>query len=167
MEVLQAFDVSSDLKNGLSLFASWMEGFGLHDKRMTMGDAAQEFHEKHQSARTRWTMPPNFPADNVIHAYMNPVVDKSNERFTWGVPNVEGLVVFCAKHIGWPPEETRNLLAPVIAKSGTRYRQTRIDSFMKYEDGIKFANVRSKRLRAVLETGNKDKKKTQKRTKNA
>jgi hypothetical protein len=29
-------------------------------------------------------------------------------------------------------------------------RQTRIDSFMKYEDSIKFADVRSKRLRDVL-----------------
>jgi hypothetical protein len=38
--------------------------------------------------------------------------------------------------------ETRN------GKKGLR--QTRIDSYMKYEDSIKFANVRSKRLRDVL-----------------
>jgi hypothetical protein len=28
--------------------------------------------------------------------------------------------------------------------------QTRLDSFMKYEDGIKFADIRSKRLQSVL-----------------
>lgn len=95
-------------------------------------------------------MPPRFPADIVVQAYMNPVVDKSSERFTWGVPDVEGLVIFCAQHIGWAAGETRKLLEPVVARSGQRYRQTRLDSFMKYEDSIKFADVRSKRLRAVL-----------------
>lgn len=150
MEVLQAFDVSADLKGGLSKFASWLDGFGSDDSNMIATDAELQFNEQHKSARTRWIMPPSFPSDNVIQAYMNPVVDKSRDRFTWGVPDVEGLVVFCARHIGWPDIETRKLLEPVVTRSGQRYRQTRLDSFMKYEDSIKFADVRSKRLRTVL-----------------
>jgi len=35
-------------------------------------------------------------------------------------------------------------------------RQTRIDSFMRYEDGIKFAKIQSKRLRQVLGLSSKD-----------
>ena len=31
-----------------------------------------------------------------------------------------------------------------------KYRQTRMESYMKYEDTIKFADVKSKRLREVL-----------------
>ena len=44
------------------------------------------------------------------------------------------------------------MLEPVVKRleSGERYRQTRLDSFMRYEDGIKFASIPSKRLRAVL-----------------
>lgn len=53
--------------------------------------------------------------------------------------------------MGWSPEETKQTLDPVIQKITTKgYRQTRIDSFMSYEDSIKFADVRSKRLRDVL-----------------
>lgn len=83
---------------------------------------------------------------------MNPVVDKSPEKFSWGVPDVEGLVAFCSRHMGWPEEQTRKTLEPVVlrAESGERYRQTRLDSFMRYEDSIKFADVKSKRLREVL-----------------
>lgn len=65
---------------------------------------------------------------------------------------MEGLVAFCSRHIGWTEGETRKLLDPVVERlqSGSRYRQTRLDSFMRYDDGIKFADVKSKRLREVL-----------------
>ena len=83
---------------------------------------------------------------------MNPVVDRSREKFSWGDPDVDGLVLFCNKHMGWTEEYTRKMLEPVVQRSHAtnQYRQTRMDSFMRYDDGIKFAEVRSKRLRAVL-----------------
>ena len=83
---------------------------------------------------------------------MNPVVDNSNEKFSWGIPDIDRLILFCNKHVGWSADETRQLLKPVVDKieTGRSMYQTRIDSFMRYEDGIKFANVLSRRLRAVL-----------------
>lgn len=66
------------------------------------------------------------------------------------MPDVDNLVLFCNRHIGWSPEETKRYLEPVVQQLQNGLRQTRIDSFMKYEDGIKFADVRSKRLREVL-----------------
>jgi len=156
MEVLQAFDVSENLKDGLELFKKWLDGFDPRDS-IARKDAdtarvsrEQDFHVKHRTARTRWIAPDNFPSDGVMHAFLNPVVDKSTESFSWGLPDVEGLTLFCTRHIGWRPEETRRLVEPVVEKVRNKYRQTRLDSFMRYEDGIKFANVRSKRLREVL-----------------
>jgi DNA excision repair protein ERCC-5 len=99
--------------------------------------------------------PDSFPADNIIHAYMNPVVDNSTDRFSWGIPDEEGLMLFCSRYIGWRPEETQRILDPVMKKvTSVGYRQTRLDSFMKYQDGIKFADVRSTRLRSVLGLAN-------------
>jgi hypothetical protein len=66
------------------------------------------------------------------------------------VPDVENLIIFCNKNIGWLPEDTKRYLDPVVEGLQGGLRQTRIDSFMKYEDIIKFADVRSKRLRDVL-----------------
>ena len=158
MEILQAFEVSQDLKKGLLEFRKWLDGFDPADALAIKKGRAKTttkltlFHQSHHTARTRWIAPKYFPDEKVLTAYLNPVVDKSEDRFSWGVPDLDQLIVFLNRHAGWKPEDTRRLLEPVVKKvedgSG---RQTRIDSFMmRYEDSIKFANVRSKRLREVL-----------------
>ncbi len=164
MEVLHAFDVAKDCKSGLTRFRQWLDGFdplNVEHQKASEGDERDDetsfwnkeqiFHRKHQSARTRWIPPKTFPDIKVLTAYLNPVVDNSREQFSWGVPDLDGLVDFCKKQIGWTPDETKRLVCPVIEQlEGNSMRQTRIDSFMRYEDGIKFASIRSKRLREVL-----------------
>jgi DNA excision repair protein ERCC-5 len=95
MEILDTFDVSHGVKDGLGSFRSWLDGFdppeiphqdedGPHTKMNAQTIKEKEFHSQHRTARTRWIAPKNFPADNVIKAYIDPVVDKSTEPFTWG-----------------------------------------------------------------------------------
>jgi DNA excision repair protein ERCC-5 len=156
MEVLEIFDVSDNLKEGLQSFRKWLDAIDPMAEIQTFKDNTassskeRKFHLKHRTARTRWAAPDSFPSDQVMTAYMSPVVDKSEATFTWDSPNVEGLVQFCGQHIGWTVEETMRFLHPVLNSNSSGYRQTRIDSFMKYEDSIKFADIRSKRLREVL-----------------
>lgn len=151
MEVLQAFDVSVDIKSGLSNFRQWLDGFELADVA-TKTQAEKEFHNKHRSARNRWIAPKDFPSPSVLTAYKKPVVDKSDARFSWGLPDIEALRTFAAQKMGWPVEETDRVILPVIkALESAGSRQTRLESyFMRYEDDIKFANVKSKRLQSVL-----------------
>ena len=166
MEVLQAFDVAQDCQAGLKRFRKWLDGFDPNDltKKSNLEDTAevrskkeQVFHRKHHTARTRWIAPKHFPDAKVLNAYLNPVVDTSTERFSWGVPDLDGLIAFCHGHMGWVAEETEKLLVPIIQQmEGGSMRQTRIDSFMRYEDGITFAKVQSKRLRQVLGLSSKD-----------
>ena len=171
MEVLQAFDVSHDLKEGLVRFRKWLDGFDPTDiieiqKGKTEMGKEHVFHRKHYTARTRWIAPTHFPDPKVLNAYLNPVVDISNERFSWGVPDLERLVVFCNRHMGWSPDETSKMVSPVVERvENGSMRQTRIDSFMRYEDGIKFADVRSKRLREVLHDVRKESKTEKKKKK--
>ena len=90
MEILNTFDVSRDLKSGLTAFRSWLDGFdppALVDNEAEIDPEKvkiSKFHLKHRTARTRWIVPTNFPADNVIKSYVDPVVDKSTDRFSWG-----------------------------------------------------------------------------------
>lgn len=161
MEIIQAFDVSQDVKSGLDKFRRWLDGFDPSDslsgaKEKGDGGVVTKglvFHRKHHSARTRWTAPKFFPDPKVLNAYSNPVVETSEEKFTWGIPDMDRLVLFCSKFVGWPPEETKSMIKPVIEKveNGKAMHQTRMDSYMRYEDGHKFANIRSKRLREVLD----------------
>jgi DNA excision repair protein ERCC-5 len=159
MEVVQAFDVADGVKSGLTRFRKWLDGFDPASRMNAPDDASsselsneQKFHRKHRSARARWIPPKYFPDEKVLNAYLNPVVDTSEERFSWGMPDLDALIAFCHGRIGWPPEETKRLVLPVVERlhQGSM-RQTRIDSFMRYEDGVKFASIRSKRLREVLE----------------
>lgn len=158
MEVLQAFDVSCGVKEGLTKFRKWLDGFDPDDarKKKTGSDeilsAEQKFSVKHKSARTQWTVPANFPADNIMNAYLKPVVDSSSDRFSWGTPDLEKLLVFCQRNMGWEQDDTKKLLEPVLQRLEGSSRQTRLESFfMKYEDSIKFAKVKSKRLREVFQ----------------
>jgi DNA excision repair protein ERCC-5 len=162
MEVLQAFDVSEGVKEGLTKFRKWLDGFDPDDarkKKVESDDelsAERKFSVKHKSARTQWNAPANFPADNVINAYLKPVVDSSSDHFSWGVPDLGKLLVFCQRNMGWEQSDTRKLLEPVLQRLEDSSRQTRLESFfMKYDDNIQFANVKSKRLREVFESSRK------------
>ena len=156
MEILEAFSVSEDLKIGLLEFRKWLDGFDPTDalalpNSQRVQSKKQAFHQSHLSARTRWVAPKFFPDEKVISAYFNPVVDKSNERFSWGVPDLENLIVFLNRRVGWKPAECRRLLEPVLHRVELGSAQRRIESFtMRYEDDIKFAEIRSQRLQQVL-----------------
>ncbi|GKY98340.1 hypothetical protein MPSEU_000791600 [Mayamaea pseudoterrestris] len=160
MEILHAFDFSKSTGEGLRAFKAWLDGIDLPGVDSTEDNVAvKSFHLKHKSARNRWVTPDNFPVENVLKAYSQPVVDSSKGRFSWGQPDAAGLIVYCNKNIGWSTEETRALLNPVIDRPRTGQRQTRLDAYMpmRYEDSITFANVRSKRLQEVLQKNKTDK----------
>jgi 5'-3' exonuclease len=93
MEVLDTFDVSRSVQDGLKNFRTWLDGFNPPEVHAEEGEDSEvisqkvkesAFHMKHMSARTRWTVPQNFPAETVIKAYVDPVVDKSTDPFKWG-----------------------------------------------------------------------------------
>mmetsp|Transcript_18310 Transcript_18310/g.34016 ORF Transcript_18310/g.34016 Transcript_18310/m.34016 type:complete len:358 (-) Transcript_18310:114-1187(-) len=157
MEALQAFpinDSTQGISDGLTKFREWLDGFGdpISDgnhKRYLSKEAL--FHKKHKTGRTRWVAPADFPSQAIINAYLKPVVDKSKAKFSWGKPNLQGLQHFCAETLGWEQDETDRVVNPVLKVIQSGSKQTRIESyFMRYEDGITFAKVRSKRLQAVL-----------------
>ena len=162
MEILQAFDLTTGVESGLADFRKWLDGFDPGDAfgNKGFGESAENaFHVKHRSARQRWSAPTNFPSAAVLNAYLNPVVDKSEDPFSWGIPDLDALVDFCQRKMGWEAVDTKALVNPVLERMNAGMRQTRIESFfMKYDDNIKFANVRSKRLREVFQgiQGDKD-----------
>lgn len=159
MEILQSFaieDGKDGIRNGLQRFREWLDGIGepLFDDKESSSFLSKEriFHKKHQSARTRWIAPADFPSPAIIDGYMKPAVDNSAVNFTWGTPDIEGLRQFCANSIGWDSEETDRVVKPVLKILESSSTQTRIESyFMKYDDNITFAKVKSKRLKAVLD----------------
>jgi DNA excision repair protein ERCC-5 len=124
MEILEAFPMSAGVKNCLQEFRKWLDGFDPSDAKGSLPGtvaegltALQRFHFAHRSARLRWVCPPHFPAENVLNAYLNPVVDTSNERFSWGTPDADELAKFCSRNMGWEVSETMRMLDPVMKKN--------------------------------------------------
>ena len=151
MEILKAFPVSSSIETGLKKFREWLDGFDLNDSIDDENPNITEFKRKHKSARSRWVCPKDFPSPTVLHAYSNPVVDSSKDSFTWTeIPDIVALRLFCLQKMGWEKSETDRAIVPVIDEMKKGVRQTRLDGFfMRSEDNIKFADIKSKRLRQV------------------
>jgi hypothetical protein len=157
MEVLQTFtihDSDEGISDGLQRFREWLDGFGYPSSDVCDDVSSQRvalFHKKHKSARTRWVAPSDFPSRGIMNAYLNPVVDKSETKFSWATPNLQGLQHFCAETLGWERAETDRVVNPVLKVLDSGSTQMRLESyFLRYEDGYKFAKVKSKRLKAVL-----------------
>ena len=46
-------------------------------------------------------LPPSFPSEAVVAAYLQPAVDLSEERFSWAVPNLVAARDFAREKFGW------------------------------------------------------------------
>ena len=150
MEILKAFGPwdgdTTKVAECLKAFRKWMDGYDFEQNVYADNEHVLEFQKKHRSARSRWILPPDFPAANILQAYSRPVVDSSNEKFSWDKPDIEQLRDFLSRKVGWNSNETDRAVLPVLSRT----RQTRLDGyFMRIEDEIKFADVKSKRLREV------------------
>lgn len=157
MEIMQAYpDIGEDVMGGLQKFKRWLDGFNAEDIEQSckvegLEDKERLFAIKHRTARTRWEPPKDFPSPGVMDAYLKPVVDQSRDRFSWGAPDVPRLHRFCELKLGWTQEDTDKLLIPIVERLQNRSHQTRLESyFMRYDDNIKVATVRSKRLREAM-----------------
>ena len=59
-------------------------------------------------------LPPSFPSQAVVTAYLKPSVDESSESFTWAVPNLVAVRDFARERFGWDRSKIDRLLSPVV-----------------------------------------------------
>ncbi|KAG9412546.1 Excision repair cross-complementing rodent repair deficiency, complementation group 5 [Aphanomyces cochlioides] len=169
-EIVHAFDGLE----GLERFKEWVNDFNIQEqikpqKKLSEAEISElepleRFKHTHHTIRRHWTISNVFPNPHVIKAYKNPETDRSTARFTWSVPDLASLRVFCGNAFGWPMEKINTTLLPVVqAASRGCQTQTRIDSyFTSYNDNVKYAKIQSKRLKAVVKEiqGSNKKKRT-------
>jgi hypothetical protein len=59
-------------------------------------------------------LPVGFPDEHVRQAYTNPLVDKSNEKFEWVVPDLDGLRTYARSVFHWDEERINGILLPIM-----------------------------------------------------
>lgn len=71
----------------------------------------------------------NFPSLQVVQAYLDPTVDKSEETFAWAKPDIEGLIEFARRKFGWTPLKSKEILSPVIKRMEENQSQRSIRDY--------------------------------------
>ncbi len=66
--------------------------------------------------RTKVTLREDFPSGAVAEAYRHPQVDDSQERFEWGLPDLDGLRRFARAKMGWPDDKVDELVLPLLQR---------------------------------------------------
>ncbi|RZF39497.1 hypothetical protein LSTR_LSTR001018 [Laodelphax striatellus] len=93
-----------------------------------------------------------FPSKDVVDAYLKPCVDESEEAFSWGSPDVDGLKSYAQRKFGWSPNKVDELLLPVIKSLTQKTSQTRIETFFNMRPAIPQHNDRvSRRVQRAVE----------------
>ena len=111
------------------------------------------FHSNHRNRRKIWSVNEIFPDKRIAEEYLNPKANYSQTKFTWKIPNVDRVQNYCMSKIGWNHSEVQSKIIPVIdILSDNSGVQTRLESyFQTYDDGLKFAKVKSKRLLSAFQ----------------
>ena len=76
-------------------------------------------------------LPPSFPSQAVVTAYLKPSVDESSESFTWAVPNLVAVRDFARERFGWDRSKIDRLLSPVVRALDSKRdsRQATLETF--------------------------------------
>lgn len=118
MEILSEFP--GDDIDALRNFKDWWSRCNKH---------AQPPENKVRAKLLKLVLGENFPDEKVFEAYLEPEIDKSTEKFTWGRPDLDALRDYTKEKFGWNKSKVDEQLLPVIKKLGERDSQTHLDSF--------------------------------------
>ena len=93
----------------------------------------------------------SFPNSIVYNAYLDPMVDNSKEKFTWGVPDLDMLRKYAFQKFNWSAEKVDSILLPVMKRVNDTSIQTRINDYFKRKVTSEQELFASKRLTKALD----------------
>ncbi|CAE6413835.1 unnamed protein product [Rhizoctonia solani] len=129
MEIMKEFPGDA----GLSEFRTWWRKIQVG--KDTPADLGTTFRKRFKKKFTSLHLTDEWPNPKVREAYLEPTVDPSEERFEWGLPDLDGLRRFLADELSWATEKVDETILPVIRRmtqrssSSTTNRQGTLTSF--------------------------------------
>jgi 5'-3' exonuclease len=149
-EIVQAFPTFEDMTE----FRNWCFSAEGYDFAARCADPLacahrEAFARKHKNVVRRWEVSSEFPSRAVVEAYMKPAVDRSEEAFEWGEPQVERIVRWARERLSWDERYTADVLKPVMASYHTKVVQLRMESFSA--TFRRAARIKSKRVQRAVQ----------------
>lgn len=151
MEILSEFtskaandDMSEEMSllSGLSKFKEWFHN-----------DKSNIVRKSLRSKLKNITITEEFPSRRVIDALLQPIVDKNDEKFTWGQPDAESIRELAKTTFGWTYSKTDDILLPVLKKLEEKKSQQSIKNYFKITSQVtgEGSVTVSKRVRRAID----------------
>lgn len=77
-----------------------------------------------------------FPSKDIAEAYLHPIVDQSDDKFSWGYPDSETIREFAKRNFGWTKTKTDETLLPVLKKLDEKKSQQSIKNYFQKESTV-------------------------------
>ncbi|BGP06546.1 DNA repair protein rad2 [Rhodotorula toruloides] len=148
-------------KDGLKVFKAWWDK--VQSGQDTEKDTNTSWKRRFKSQHRNLILDKGWPSAEVAQAYFRPVVEESDDRFSWGFVDLDGLRHYLHRSLGWDQTKADSILLPLIKrekerKEGTLKSQRMVTDFFDYSAGDssfsrkKQPKYASKRLQNVVET---------------
>eukprot|EP00920_Eleutheroschizon_duboscqi_P034266 GHVT01082404.1.p1 GENE.GHVT01082404.1~~GHVT01082404.1.p1 ORF type:complete len:373 (+),score=46.94 GHVT01082404.1:508-1626(+) len=131
LETIKAFPSFEDLKQ----FKTWAESPWSDGNLPDDSSLRRTYKEAHRNYRLQWEFPDDFPNEEVIHAFANPVVDRSKETFSWSPPDPTQIVEILTRLTDLTAEQVMTTLGSVLERlkdQSAGMVQRRIDEIFAY-----------------------------------
>ncbi|BES88367.1 XPGN [Nesidiocoris tenuis] len=92
-----------------------------------------------------------FPSDDVVKAYISPIVDESREKFTWAKPNLAEIRNFMRDKFGWDSRKTDQTLKPILDRWTQTTTQKTIHNYFEWAFDVEEVSAVSKRVGKAVE----------------
>ncbi|GAA5946408.1 hypothetical protein JCM3765_000230 [Sporobolomyces pararoseus] len=107
-ELLQEFEG----EDGLEKFKEWWKK--VEEGKDSKVDTNTPWKRKFKKGHKALVIEGNWPKPEIARAYYHPVVNESDEPFSWGGVDLDGLLIFLNRTMGWSSEYCMKDLKPLI-----------------------------------------------------
>ncbi|GAA6009295.1 hypothetical protein JCM11491_004262 [Sporobolomyces phaffii] len=98
--------------DGLERFKDWWKK--VEEGKDSKKDTNTAWKKKFKKGHKALIIEGNWPKPEIARAYYHPVVNESDEPFSWGGIDLDGLLIFLARTMGWSSEYCMKDLKPLI-----------------------------------------------------
>uniref|UniRef100_A0A0K2UF46 Excision repair crosscomplementing rodent repair deficiency, complementation group 5 [Columba livia] n=1 Tax=Lepeophtheirus salmonis TaxID=72036 RepID=A0A0K2UF46_LEPSM len=105
----------------LSEFKNWLEDYKQNDFSKPVSRVRENFK--------KLDLIDGFPSPIILDAYKSPLVDKSDEKFTWAIPNFVAIRDYATEKFGFTYGKVDEMLSPIVKRISAKSLQTRIDNY--------------------------------------
>ncbi|CAE6394403.1 unnamed protein product [Rhizoctonia solani] len=126
MEIMKEFPGETGLREFCKWWRKVQVGKDMED------DLGTTFRKRFKKKFTTLHLNEEWPNPKVREAYLEPAVDGSEERFQWGLPDLDGLRRFLGDELSWATEKVDEAIVPIIRRMTQRSSVSAPQAFVQH-----------------------------------